>query len=140
MKNFAPFELVDRAIYERMGETALALFNPEALIALDDLRDFFRREITVNDWSWGGRMQWRGFRTPEKATELGAPHSQHARGNAFDCTIQGYTAAEARVMIIAHKDNPLLSRITRLEDSVSWLHFDLGELPKGKERIWLFRS
>jgi len=139
MKNFAVFELVDRETYENMGEGALSLFNPDALIALDDLRDFFGKGIIVNNWSWGGKFQWRGFRTPGKATELGNQNSQHAKGNAFDCDIQGFTAEQARQKILADHNNLLLSKIMRMEADVSWLHIDLGPVPKGKERIYLFR-
>ena len=138
MKYFKLEEIVDRKTFEKMGTEAWQLFNTEALIALDDLREFFGKNITVNNWLWEGKLQWRGYRTPEKAKELGAPNSQHAKGNAFDCSIQGYTAKEARATIIAHQDDPLLCRIMRIEDDVSWLHFDLGPLPKGKQRIYLF--
>jgi hypothetical protein len=138
MRNFATFELVDRETYEAMRDSALILFNPDALIALDDLRDFFGKNITVNNWSWGGKFQWRGFRT--KACKEYRLNSQHTRGNAFDCDIQGYTAEQARQEILANKDHPLLKKITRMEAGVQWLHFDLGKVPPGQARIYLFRA
>jgi hypothetical protein len=140
MKYFAVRELVDKATYELMEDNALKLFKPQALDALENLREFFGKNITVNDWSWGGQMQWRGYRTPAKATELGFPHSQHAKGNAFDCSIQGYTAEEARAIIVAHQNDVLLQTIMRLEDGVSWVHFDLATPPPGSQRIYLFKS
>jgi hypothetical protein len=140
MRYFTAKELVDKETYDRLGEKALSLFNPEALVALDDLREFMGVPITVNDWANGGNMQWRGWRTKEKAKQLGAPNSQHALGNAFDCTIQGMTAKEARFKIMTHKDHELLYRITRMEDGVSWLHWDCAILPKGKSRIYLFHA
>jgi hypothetical protein len=138
MRHFQAYELVDRETYEKMGDGSLSLFNTEALIALDALRDFFGKNIIVNNWHSGGSMQWRGLRTEE--CKVGAKFSQHRKGNAFDCTIQGVTAKEARSVIIAHQNDPLLSRIMRIEDGVSWLHFDLGTPPKGKGRIYLFKA
>ena len=140
MKYFKAYELVDKDTYGKMSEDALSLFNPIALQALDDLREFFGCPIAINDWHSGGNFQWRGWRTPEKAAELGAIHSQHALGNAFDCTIFGLTAFEARTIILANKDKPLLRKITRLEDGVSWVHFDCKELSEGINRIHLFKA
>ena len=140
MKYFKSEELVDKKTFETMGENSLSLFNPEALVALDNLREYFNCPITVNNWHKGGIFQWRGYRTPEKAKELGSPNSQHAKGNAFDCTINGYSAREVRAEIIAHQDHELLKLITRMEANTSWLHFDLMELPKNKQRIYLFRA
>ena len=138
MKHFALYELVDKTTFHQYGEAAWQFFNPEALQALDDLRDFFNRPITINNW-WDGKgsFQWRGFRTPEKAAELGAPHSQHALGNAFDCDIEGYDADEARKIIMANKDAENIKRIMRLEDKVGWVHFDLLKVT---DRIHLFRA
>jgi hypothetical protein len=140
VKYFKPEELVGKKTFETMGENSLSLFSPQALIALDNLREYFNCPITVNNWHKGGMFQWRGYRTPEKAKELGSPNSQHAKGNAFDCTINGYSAREVRAEIIAHQDHELLKLITRMEANTSWLHFDLMELPKNKQRIYLFRA
>ncbi len=137
MRHFQVYELVDEETYERMGEAAISLFAPEALEALDGLRDYFDLPIVVNNWHAGGSWQWRGWRTPEKAKELGAPHSQHALGRAFDCTIHGIPAEEARARILGDKDHHLLCRITRLEEAVAWVHFDTMPVA---DRIHLFRA
>ena len=138
MKYFKIEEIIDRETFETLGEEAWQLFNTDALIALDDLREFLNTSITVNDWARGGSMQWRGYRSNK--CPIGAKLSQHRKGNAFDCTVKGYSAQEARSVILAHQDDPLLKRITRMEDKVSWLHFDLMELPPNKERIYLFKA
>ena len=98
-------------------------FNSKALVALDNLRDFFRASITVNNWHIGGRFQFRGYRPQD--CKVGAKLSQHRLGNAFDCDIKGYTAEEARQKILQNQNNPLLEKIMRLEGKVGWLHFDL---------------
>jgi hypothetical protein len=136
LKHFALNELVDKTTFETLGNKAWSLFNEEVLFALDDLREYFNASITINTWARGGASEWRGYRSP--ACPIGAKHSQHRLGNAFDCTIKGYTAAEARAEIIAHQENELLKRIMRLEDKVSWVHFDCGAVPEGKQRIYLF--
>jgi hypothetical protein len=140
MRHFTANELVDRGTYERMGESALSLFVPTALQALDDLREYLGVPITVNNWHLGGSFEWRGFRTPAKAIELGAPNSRHAKGDAFDLDAEGMTAEEVRQRIIADKDNPLLQKITRLEAGKSWVHFDLMPLADGVHRIYLFKA
>jgi len=136
MKHFQPRELVDRKTYEKMGDGCLILFDTNLLIALDDLREYFDRPITVNTWHYGGLFEWRGYRTPEKARQLGAPKSLHARGMAIDCDIEGYSAEQARRKILQNQDHELLSRIMRLEGKVSWLHFDLLPVP---DRIHVFK-
>src|SRR4030066_1329691 len=140
MKYFKAYEVVDRRTYEKMGEEALSLFDPEALQALDDLREFFGVPIKVNDWKAGGDFQWRGYRTKEKAISLGAPNSMHAQGKAFDCDVRGMNAWDARNKILSNKDSPLLIRITRMEAGVNWVHFDLKKLPVGVNRIYLFST
>jgi len=151
MEHFKPYELVPKATYEKLGDAgSLLLFKPAFLIALDNLADFFsiyRGEhcsLTINDWHAGGTRQYCGWR-PEKCVDadghpIGAGHSQHKYGNADDVHCRVYTAQEMRQIILKHKDDPLLRLITRLEDGVTWLHFDLMTLPEGVERIHLFRS
>ena len=137
MKHFLVEELVDKETYQKMGNDALMLFNPAALRALDNLREFFGCPVTVNNWHVGGPFEWRGYRTKEKAAALGSPNSEHAKGNAFDCDIAGYTAEEARQKILANKNNALLVEIMRMEGGVNWLHFDLKPVP---ERIRVFKA
>lgn len=142
--HFRTEELVDRQTYERMGDAALDLFTPTALAALEDLRAFFNEfrptSIMVNNWPFGGTLQWRGYRTREKAAQLGSPNSQHAAGNAFDCNVSGYTAEQARRKILTRQDHPLLRKITRLEADVRWLHFDCKPLAANQRRIYVFRA
>jgi hypothetical protein len=142
MKYFKTYELVDEGTYKASGESSLSFFNPELLIALDDLREFFNVPITINNWHAGGQFQWRGLRTPAKAKELGSPFSEHAfyeghLGNAIDCDIAGMVAKDARQKILEAKNHPLCIRIMRMEDLVDWLHFDLKPVDN---RIHLFKA
>jgi hypothetical protein len=135
MKYFKTQELVSKETYDLYGEDSIKLFTPEILTALDDLREFFNQKVTVNDWLQGGQFQWRGYRTPQKAAELGSPNSEHAKGNAFDCDIEGYTAEQARQKIIGNQNDKLLKNIMRMEADKSWLHIDCKQ---GPNRIYLF--
>jgi hypothetical protein len=143
MKFFHAWELVSRAEYDVAGEGSLSLFDAEAIIALDDLREFFGVGIMINNWYTGGLFQHRGYRT--LADELAANphssgHSAHQVGKAFDCDIQGFTAEEARKCILENQDNPLLRRIMRMEADKNWVHFDVLTLPPGMRRIHLFKA
>ena len=138
MKHFQLNELVDRTTFEKYGQQCWQFFPKEALEMLDGIREFFKSPVTVNNWHIGGQYQFRGWRPVW--SNVGAPQSMHRKGGAFDCDIQGLTAEEARQNILADKDNPLLKNIMRLEDGVSWLHTDTGIIPKGKNRIYLFRA
>ncbi len=139
MKHFELYEILDRATFELDDGRAWSHFRPEALEALDGLREFFNVPITVNNWWNGiGQMQYRGYR-PEDCP-VGAKFSEHKKGNAFDCTISGHTAENARKIILDNQDNPLLSKIMRMEDLVKWVHIDCGKIPEGKHRIYLFQA
>jgi hypothetical protein len=142
MRHFQAYELVDELLYNRMGDDCLKLFEPEALIALDDFEDFFGRPVVVNNWHAGGALQHRGYRPHAVQVALGTVKtiSQHELGNAFDCTIHDIDAETARQRILENQDNSLLVRITRMESGVPWVHFDLKELPEGVQRIHLFTA
>jgi len=137
-KYFTLEELVDKDTFGSLGDKAWWLFNPVALIALDGIRDFFDRPVKVNDWKWGGTLQYRGYR-PEHCN-IGAINSYHKRGMAFDLDIQGLDAEEARQTIIENRDNPLLMNIQRMENYVNWVHFDIGSLTNEQNRIYLFKA
>ena len=51
------------------------------LIALDRLRDRFG-SITINNYLWGGNLQYAGYRPFDSGT--GSNDSQHCFGRAFD--------------------------------------------------------
>lgn len=139
MKHFQLHELVDRATFQKYGEEAWKLFHQDALEALDGIREFFNTPVTVNNWWDGvGSFQYRGYRPPD--CPVGAAHSYHRRGMAFDLDVKGYEADEVRTIILDNQDNPLLATIQRLEAGVRWVHFDVGEIRKGQGRIYLFEA
>jgi len=134
MKFFELFELVDKKTYETLGNKAWDLFKPEALIMLEGLREFFKCPISCNTWHWGGEFQFRGYRPP--SCSVGAPQSLHKQGMAFDVDIEGLSAEEARLNIMADQNNPLLKNIMRMEKDTNWVHIDCKPVAN---RIYLFQ-
>ncbi|ATG77625.1 hypothetical protein [Pseudoalteromonas sp. 1_2015MBL_MicDiv] len=116
-------ELVPQSIYNLYSDDPLFLvhfFDPKALRTLQKLRDKFGSCI-VNNWSWGGANQYRGYR-PLDCT-IGAKRSQHKLGKAFDCSFKNYTAQQVRDYVLAHPQE--FPYITAIEGQVSWFHFDV---------------
>jgi len=140
MRHFKLYELVDKETYETYGEDAWNLFHPDALLMLDDLRDFFNVPVTVNNWHSGGQFQFRGYRPPSYMPGI-TPGSMHRVGKAFDFDVKDHSASAARKMIIvaSKEGNPLVERVTRMEEGVNWVHADIARLPAGVEKIHLFK-
>lgn len=133
LKYFSTYELVDRRTYELLGSNAIKLFNEGLLKDLDNLREYFGKETTINNWNWGGVMTQRGFRS--LVSNTGETTSQHRKGNAIDFVVQDIDAIEVRTHILENKD--LYPSINRMEAKVSWVHIDCHPDYKDK-RIYLF--
>lgn len=138
MKFFTLPEIVDRATFLHWGEGAWSLFSPDLLFSLDGIREFFNAPVTINNWFGGGPFQYRGFRGPD--CPVGVEHSYHKKGMAADFDVKGYTTEDARRIILENQDNPLLAKIQRMEGNVGWCHIDLGNPPKGRNRIYVFSA
>lgn len=121
-KHFRIEELVDKLTFDRFGEKSWMFFNQSALKSLDSIREYFGVQVIVNNWLWGGELQYRGLRP--KYVQVGSEYSQHRLGNAFDCTLEGVTADKVREEILKNKDKEGFELITCVENKVSWLHFD----------------
>ena len=136
--HFSLEELVDRDTFGTYGEKAWELLHPQAVTAIDGIREFFGLPVTVNSWKWDGEFQYRGYRPPHCG--IGAPQSYHRRGMAFDFDVKHYSAEKVRQMILEQQDSPLLRNIMRLEADVAWVHMDIGNIPRGRDRIYLFKA
>jgi hypothetical protein len=139
MKYFKLQEIIDKETYETEGQNAWLHFSTDALIMLDDLREFFGVPITVNNWHTGGTFQFRGYRPPSYPKSLSPLGSAHRYGMAFDCDIKGFSAERARTEILENKDSPLLANITRLEGDKNWVHLDMMKVV-ANERIYVFSA
>ena len=119
-KHFIIQELVPKDIYEKYGEQAWQFLDERALITLDALREYYGK-IVINDWNWGGKNQYRGFRPPN--CTIGAKLSQHRFGRAFDCILRQNGINHGRDFILEHPD--YFPYINAIEMDVNWLHLDV---------------
>lgn len=132
-KHFSLQELVPRHVYEEKGEFAWIFLDDRALITLDQLRERFGTAV-VNNWCWGGSRQWSGLRTEK--SPVGSAYSQHRFGRAFDVLFSEYSAADVRSYVLNNPEE--FPYIKGIEKGVNWFHFDCGNRPLGKYRIWTF--
>jgi len=137
-KHFTIRELVDEATYEKYGESAWMFFNPVMLRTLDNIREYFNKPITVNNWSFGGELDSRGLRSPTDDT--GSKWVFHYKGSGVDFSIQGMTADDVRAEIIRHQFEPPFDDITAMEINITWVHIDFRNVDTPNNKILLFKG
>lgn len=120
-KYFNIRELVPEELYNRYKDWCWNLFDDRALITIDRLR-YAYGSIIINDWLWGGKNHFRGFRPPY--CDVGAEYSQHRYGRAFDCIFTKTTAQAVRDDLI-NNGGHCFEFVTAIEDGVDWFHFDV---------------
>ena len=135
-KYFQISELVCEHTHARWGERAWQFLDTDYLHCLLVIRrDILQLPMTCNH---SGANQ-RGLRCNmcELVKEKEENYlSSHILGKAGDFTVKGLTAQEARQRI---KNNAhLLPCNLRLEDGVSWLHFDVLPQFDITEKVFLF--
>jgi hypothetical protein len=137
--NFRLEEFVSKDIFKRRGEKAWELFTPDIIETINDLRVLFNTPITINNWFWDGRLQYRGLR-PTSYYAGKESLSQHIRGNALDFDVKDYTAEEARQEITAWKRQGLLKKLTGLELDTNWVHIDCRQSERlNQDGLFLFK-
>lgn len=116
-------ELVCDHVYAKWGEQAWQFLDTTFLECLLILRrDIFRRAMYCNTRT----MHQRGLRCNccDLVKSKKIPYlSPHIQGKAGDFTVSGLTAEQARQMIKANAH--LFPCQVRVEENVSWLHFDV---------------
>lgn len=137
-KYFQVSELVCEHTYSKWGERSWQFLDTDYLHALLIIRrDILQLPMTCN---YSGANQ-RGLRCNmcELVKEKTINYlSSHILGKAGDFSVKGLTAQEARERI---KNNAhLLPCNIRLEDSVSWLHFDVLPQFNITEKVYLFKE
>jgi len=135
-KYFKAVELVDKATYQKCkhrGDEWLLgiLFDERLLRVIDTIRHQFG-PMTINDWSWGGPSQYRGWRSPD--CDIGATLSQHRFGRAVDMIPKDMHPKAIRAEIIKNQNkSPHTKFIGGLEMGISWLHIDVRTRNKDGE-------
>jgi hypothetical protein len=120
--HFEAQEFVPPEIFNRFGADSLWFMDCRMTWTADAAREYFGVPITINDWLWGGRFKYRGYRPPQ-CTE-GAENSQHRLAQALDFDVKGISAEEVRQEIKTHPSEPAFRFVTTVEDSVNWNHWD----------------
>lgn len=125
--HFKANELIDRHTYQKYqsrGDKWMlgVLFDDRLLKLIDILREKFG-PMTINDWSWGGQSQYRGWRSP--GCDIGATLSQHRFGRAVDMIPKDMHPKLIRQDIIKYQSCRPYRHIGGLEMGISWLHIDV---------------
>ena len=134
--HFKLFELVPKELYKTLSKEALwGLFDEEALRALDWLKELFPNgSITINNWKWGGRFNYSGFRT--KLSSDYSERSAHSTGKAWDLKFSDYSIEEVRDTLSKVKYSPFIRRVER--GTPTWLHVDVIPKKGFGKGIYLF--
>lgn len=131
---FSIEELVCNHVYRRDANMAWRYFPTEFLATLLAVREILDAPMTINNARDG--YSQRGLRcnmcelvASKKGKQLYM--SAHILGQAFDATVQGMTAEEARQKIKDNADR--LPYPIRMEKNVSWLHIDTFDNGNGQK-------
>lgn len=157
-ENFDIREFVPKIIWDAWGERSTLFVAPVCWKFAQFTKDFFtdyftqdnpkieRVSVIINDWSWGGKFQWRGLRTyeylkeKEKKGEKCAKLTQHLGGscNAIDFNVlvkfkdgtKKYIDCNIiRTIILDNEKKFMEVGLTRLESgkiATSWVHADFA--------------
>lgn len=129
-------ELVCYHTFARFGEQSWQFFDTATLNTLLVLRaEILRVPMTINT----GESAQRGLRCNLCGIVKGQKKqylSAHLMGKGFDVVSSQMTAQEMRDKIFENADK--LPVPIRIEDGVSWLHFDTFDPSNGKNKITFF--
>jgi len=97
----------------------LVIMDSRLLMHADEVREFYGKPVTVNNWHSGGQFQFRGWRPPYDTT--GAKYSQHRYGRAMDFDVKGISVAQVITDARAGK----FSLLKAIETGITWNHHDV---------------
>ena len=130
-------ELVCPHTFARFGERSWQFFDTNTLHTLLVLRsEILRVPMTIN----AGDSTQRGLRCNLCSIVKSKGNKQylsaHLMGKGFDVVSSQMTAQEMRDKIFENADK--LPVPIRIEDGVSWLHFDTFDPSNGKNKVTFF--
>ena len=140
---FKTHELVCPHVLQRWGEQSWRFLSTEFLHTLLIIRrDILKVAMTCNNYHARGSFSQRGLRC--NLCQIVSDYSKqgklttmpHVLGEGGDFSIFGMTAAEARKCI--SENARLLPYPIRMEDGVTWLHWDVLDCMNG-QKITLFK-
>lgn len=110
-----------------------SLLDDRIIWTADKLRERFGKAI-INNWSFGGDLQFRGFRP--LGSSVGSALSQHKFGRAIDINFESATAEEVRQDLKTVGKIGAYKYITACEERTGWNHFDCRFT--GMEEVFFF--
>ena len=134
-------ELVCNHTYAKWGEKSWQFLDTDFLHCLLVIRrDILKVSMTCNFSSSTQRgLRCNCCQLVQSKSKLGQTYlSAHILGKAGDFTPKGMTAAQARLVIKQHGD--ILPHPIRMEDGVSWLHFDVLPQYGVKDKVYIFKA
>lgn len=128
---FKTSEFVPDKVYKERGEAALELMDGRIVEAMEKLREWSGRPMTVNSRTEG--RNWSGLRTPE--CPQFSPYSQHTFGRAVDSVASTPPELFHKKII---EDGELGGKlITFIEIGIGWLHIDCRDNRDGSRlKLW----
>ena len=132
-KYFKLFEVlseVDYKHFKNKGWLSWKYFNPKLLKAMDFIREYTGEKIFINNWKFGGNLNWCGLRT--KNCDMDNYKSRHFFGCAMDLHVLGYDSSE-KYDKLRNKllELPVfLELINEIEFGINWLHIGIGNHEK----------
>ena len=131
-RNFSIREFFPKHFYNKFKNQSIKFIDPRIYVLADKIREYFDKTMTINDWAYGGKFNYRGFRPNQLLIEsytknekaFGSLTSQHAFGRAIDFHFDAIDTEEARQEIIRVRDEKF-PEITAIEMDVNWIHVDV---------------
>lgn len=123
--NFYLQEFVSKSMYSKWGNKCIWFVDPRLFLLAQFYRDRFGG-VTINNWLWGGKYNYSGFREP--ACKVGAKLSQHRFCKADDKKFDEVTVQEVYEDVIKNYDLYKKFGLTTIENikaTPTWLHGDL---------------
>lgn len=139
-KNFDIREFVPQLLWEQFRDKSIWFVNPTIIKLAQFNKDFFSEyfgkevSVIINDWLWGGRYQFSGFRFPdslkrdsETTFHQGGLCSATDNKYRFKETRETIDPDEIRKIILEHESEFMAKGLTTLESgefAPTWVHQD----------------
>ena len=139
-KYFNIKELVCDHTYKKWGEKSWQFLDTDFLHALLIIRrDILQVPMTCNFATSTQRgLRCNCCQLVQSKSKLGQNYlSAHILGKAGDFTVKGMTSEMARIVIKQHAD--MLPCNIRMEDGVTWLHFDVLPQYGIEDKVYCFK-
>lgn len=118
-------EFVPRKIWNGYGGASRWFIQPTVPIFSDGVRSHFGVATRCNDWMWGGRIHYRGYRP--RTVNIGAENSIHRLGGAVDLVVGGVIGNDVVQEIIDNHDkffNLGVRAVLRYKKRRTYAHLD----------------